>query len=134
MINVLHIYKPAFCYVEIDSCAQHFLYEHWNIEIVGIETGYIAVYKDSRYVPCYLFERRTILYVFIVYSVDSRRLLRNVTLRVYTQSLGFFISVGEDFYVAYFHNPVVYGIYASRLEVEEKYRLIACFYIILLSL
>ena len=53
MINVLHIYKPAFCYVEIDSCAQHFLYEHWNIEIVGIEikcdrsSGIKVTYQDK---------------------------------------------------------------------------------------
>ena len=42
VIDILDIYTPALCYVEVDACAEELFEKHGDVERVGVETCYIA--------------------------------------------------------------------------------------------
>ena len=117
--NGLNVYESCGGDVEIDAGAYEFFYEKGNVEVVGVVTGEVAVFKVGGNAWCFVFEGGAVCHVGVADAVDLCGFFRNVHTGVEALCGGVFGAVGHAFDVAEFHNAVCGYVESGCFYVEE---------------
>lgn len=69
--NTLHINELSPSDIEVNSCTDKFLYEEWNVEMIGIESCQVASREGLSQFSGFLFKSGATSHIFIKDTIDS---------------------------------------------------------------
>ena len=120
MVYHLHVYLLANAEIHVQhTCSKELLGKHRNIELIGIEAGYVAVLEHLRHLLGNVFEQRLVLHVLVVNAVHSGRALWYMASGVHSHRLAFLFAIWINLNVRKLYDTILCRIGASGLQIEE---------------